>query len=143
MAMYNGGGADDPAKAMTVMFANADGRIGRWSDAKLKRVFASGGANSCVANAFEDSVCYTLHFSDYFNPTSLSRLISLKNMKSFFDFIIGVSSANPAKVASATRRLMVNVVRPVMNTAIGGITFLTRTDPVSKFNLELIMCGVD
>ena len=145
MDLYDGNGSEDAPKAITVWFGKSTGKVGVFNDDQLLRIFqAASSGNSCVREAFQDAVCFTLEFSDFFRPTTLSTLHKLKALKTFRSFVIGLGRGLPWTVANNTRKLIQDVVIPIMNRLIGGISFLARTDPGSKFERDLILqCAID
>lgn len=143
MDLYDEDGSENPAKAITVWFGKDDGNVGSFNSAQLVTVFkAASSGNTCVREAFEDVVCYTLYHSSYFNPKTLTKLQKLKAWYTFTKFVIGFARGDPWTVAMTTKKLMQDVVVPAMGRVIGNISFLMRIDPGSKFKLNLAQCGI-
>eukprot|EP00977_Amphora_coffeiformis_P029200 scaffold39323_cov176-Amphora_coffeaeformis.AAC.3 len=144
MDLYDGYGSEDAPKAITVWFGKSTGKVGSFSDDQLVRVFqAASSGNSCVRETFQDAVCVTLEYSDFFRSSTLSNLQKLKALKTFTSFVIGFARGDPWAVAKNTRKLMQDVVLPTMYRLIGGISFMVRTDPANKFERDLILqCSI-
>lgn len=146
MDLYNGDGDEDAPKAITVWFGRSDGKVGRFdSDQQLKTVFQAAAArNTCVEETFADAVCYTIHFSDIFNAKTLSGIQHVKNLDTFRKFVLGVVKGNnPVQIANNAKKLIENVLVPAMYKVIGGISYLSRIDPDSRFKLQLLgQCSI-
>ncbi len=130
-----------PAKAITLFFANKDGKVGSMNDEELQKyLLNANNGNDCVRSAFEDAVCYTLYFSDYFTPKRVTLLKKISALNAFRTFTIGVATGNPLGVASSVKKLMTDVIIPAMDKLIGSISFLFRGDPCSRLYRSLLQC---
>jgi len=113
--------------------------LGVFSQMSSRQSFSQhrSAGNTCVEQTFADTVCYTLHYSDIFNSKTLGTIQRLKTLDAFRNFVLGVATANPVKLALNAKTLMQNVVVPAMYKVIGGISYLARIDPDRRFQLEL------
>lgn len=149
MDLYDGNGDEDAPKAITLWFGKQNGQVGTFgdgSDKQLQTVFrAAAAGNQCVRDAFEDSVCYTLHFSDIFHAKTLSDLEYVKALNTFRTFVLGVTKqgGSPLALANNARALIVDIIIPAMYKLIGGVSFMFRIGPDRKFELDLLSeCGI-
>jgi hypothetical protein len=134
--------SEGPAKAIILFFGNQYGDVGRMDELELKSYLSRANQReACIREAFEDAVCYTLEYSDFFSPKRLTLLQKVSALNAFRQFLLGVATGSPAAVATNVVKLMTDVVVPEMNEAIGDISFLFRGDPCSKLQRRLLTCG--